>query len=202
MKKRSIKKLLFSLNADLVQLISMISCISLSKKLSGYRCALLKTFQQELGKTNRAISEFSQIKRDEKSSTDVSELFWHDTGYSHPLDYDSTVISAIVKLSLLTVLLKSPYARQEISGWRYVALQTLRQLIKNANEFITDAGLTANMQEMPDWTKISKAYTDKLAEIAQPQAKREITEEDIAYLYDINDLLDEDFDFEEVDGTE
>lgn len=196
------KKLLFSLNADLVQLISMISCISLSKKLSGYRRALLKAFQQELQKASQAISDFSQIKRDEKSRADVCELFWNDMGYSHPLDYDSTVISAIVKLSLLTALLKSPYARLEITDWRYAALQTLRQLIKNVNEFITETDLTANMQEMPDWTKISKAYTDKLAEIAKPQAKREITEEDIAYLCDINDLLDADFGSEEVDGTE
>ena len=193
------KNLLFHIGAELSTIHIMLHCGSLAESISGYRRKLLKTFQQELENTDKAISEFSPMEQPKQNIVEIAELFTnYHNGHGQPLTYDAIILSAINKLAFLTVLLKSTFAPWKINGWRYEALQSLQHTIRHINKAIADTGLTAGMGKMPVWTNIGKAYTDAIEKMSQiPQVKREITQEDIAHLYDINNLIESDIDFEE-----
>lgn len=193
------KNLLFHIGAELSTIHIMISCGSMARSISGYRRILLKTFRQKLENADKAISEFSPLQQPKENVVEIAELFTnYHNGYGQPLTYDAIILSAINKLALLAVLLKSTFAPWKINGWRYEALQSLQQTIRHINKTIADTGLTAGMEKMPDWTDIGKAYTEAIEKMSQiPQVKREITEEDITRLYDINHLIESDIDFEE-----
>ena len=196
------KDLIFSIGADLSYMLLMIHCGGRAKHISDYRRILLKNFQQELTNTDKAISEFSPGEQPEENIAEISELLGNLDGYHNghrqPLAYDDIILSVINKLILLSVLLKSTFAPWKINGWRYEALQILQQTIRHVGKVITDTGLTAGMGKMPDWTDIGKEYIAAFEEVSQiSHVKREITEEDIAFLYDINDLIESDNDFEE-----
>ena len=191
------KKLLFELCAQISQILIMLNCGSLLNKIIGYRRGLLKAFQQELLNAAGSVSKLPPPEHTEKHIADISELFGNvegsDNYYQYnSMDYDSVIVSATNKLILLNALLRSKAVRQEITGWRYEALKSIRQFIIGAHQIIADTKLTAGMDKTPDWFCISKEYIDKLKEAAAPQFKREFTEEDMEHLYDINDILEED----------
>lgn len=189
------KKLIFELCAQISQILLMLGCGSLLTEITGYRCGLLKAFQQELLNAARSVSKLPPPDHTEKHIADISELFGNVEGIdmyyqSNSMDYDSVTISAINKLILLSALLRSKVAQKEITGWRYEALKSIRQFIIGANRVIADTKLISCMDNVPHWFCISKEYIDKLKEAAAPQFKRELTEEDIEKLYDINDILE------------
>ncbi len=200
--KNIYKKLLFGLCAQMTQILLMLSCGSLLNKITGYRRELLKAFQQELINTARSISKLQPPEHTEKHIADVSELFGNVEGVDmyyqcNSMNYDSIIISATNKLILLSALLGSKTARQEMTSWRYEALKSIRQFIIGAHQVIVDTKLTAGIDKTPDWFCISKEYIDKLKEASAPKFKREFTEEDMKHLYDINDILEEDLGLDE-----
>lgn len=195
--KNIYKKLIFGLCAQISQILLMLRCGSLLPKITGYRRGLLKTFQQELLNTAHSISKLPLPEHTKKYIADISELFGNVEGIDmyyqcNLMDYNSAIISATNKLGLLSALLRSKAAHEEITGWRYEALKSIRQFIIGAQQVIADTKLTSGMDNVPDWFCISKEYIDKLKEAAAPQFEREFTEEDMENLYDINDILEGD----------
>lgn len=196
------KKLIFGLCAQISQIFLMLSCGSLLTKITGYRRGLLKAFQQELLNTARSVSKLPPPEHTEKHIADISELFGNveklDKYYQcNLMDYDSVIISATNKLILLSTLLRSKAAHEEITGWRYEALKSIHQFIIGAQQVIADTKLVSGMDKTSNWFCISKEYINKLKETAVPQFESELTEEDMEKLYDINDILEKDLGLDE-----
>ena len=196
--KNNYKKLIFGLSAQISQILLMLSCGSLLNKISGYRRQLLKAFKQELLVAANSVVKIPPFEHTEKRVADISELFGNVVGsdvyyQSNSMDYDSVIMSATNKLILLSILLSGKEAQKEITGWRYEAATGLCQLMTSANQFIESTGLTANMNNAPDFFHLSKEYIEKLNEAASiSQFDSEIMEKYKERLYEINDILQED----------
>lgn len=106
-------------------------------------------------------------------------------------DYQTLVLNLSRQLMLLNTLLGSDSAREAIKeqGLRLAFLKGLQQMLDSTSQAIADTGLVEHFNEVVPPHELWGAVLGEISEVTSI-SKLKIEEEDIAYLYGLNEKLE------------